>query len=146
MRDYAGEFYRLNARTNINETEDQQVARFIDGLRDPIQDQFSFHPVWKLSEEVSLAHRAEEQLSRASSRQPFPHRHSTQSLEKSKSSPAFNTTANTSLTSPTPPPPLLDRGKAVATPSPSPNPYTKPLPPRCFRCGLPGHCSNKCSQ
>ena len=48
MRDYAEEFYRLNARTNIIETEDQQVARFIGGLREPIQDQFSLQPVWTL--------------------------------------------------------------------------------------------------
>ncbi|GMN64627.1 hypothetical protein TIFTF001_033681 [Ficus carica] len=132
------EFYRLNARTNIYETEDQQVARFIGGLRDPIQDQFSLHPVLKLYEAVSLAHRAEEQLLRTSSRQPFSRRHSNHySLEKNRSSPALNTTANTSLPSPTPPPPPHDRDKAVVAPSPPPNPYTKPLPPKCFRCGVP---------
>jgi hypothetical protein len=40
------------------ETEDQQVARFIGGLRVAIQDKVSMHHVFTLNEAVSLATRA----------------------------------------------------------------------------------------
>jgi hypothetical protein len=45
-------------------TEDQQVARFIGGLRVAIQDKVSMHPVFTLNEAVSLATRAKKQLER----------------------------------------------------------------------------------
>ena len=41
------------------ETEAQQVARFIGGLRLPIQDKVSIHHVFTLTEAVSLATHAE---------------------------------------------------------------------------------------
>jgi hypothetical protein len=43
------------------ETKDQQVARFIGGLRVAIQDKVSMHPVFTLNEAVSLANRAQKQ-------------------------------------------------------------------------------------
>jgi hypothetical protein len=46
------------------ETEDQQVARFIGGLRVAIQDKISMHHVFTLNEVVSLATRTEKQLER----------------------------------------------------------------------------------
>jgi hypothetical protein len=47
------------------ETEDQQVARFIGGLRVAIQDKVFMHPVFTLNEAVSFATRAEKQLERS---------------------------------------------------------------------------------
>jgi hypothetical protein len=44
------------------ETEAQQVARFIGGLRYAIQDRGSMHHVFTLTEAVSLATLAEKQL------------------------------------------------------------------------------------
>ena len=44
------------------EIEDQQVARFIGGLRVAMQDKVSMHPVFTLNKAVSLATRAEKQL------------------------------------------------------------------------------------
>ncbi|GFY91643.1 hypothetical protein Acr_08g0000390 [Actinidia rufa] len=38
---YTEEFYRLSARNNLQESEDQQIARFVNGLRVAIRDQFS---------------------------------------------------------------------------------------------------------
>ncbi|GFY93897.1 hypothetical protein Acr_09g0003430 [Actinidia rufa] len=36
---YTEEFYRLSARNNLPESEDQQIARFVNGLRVAIRDQ-----------------------------------------------------------------------------------------------------------
>jgi hypothetical protein len=47
------------------ETEAQLVARFIGGLRLPIQDKVSMQHVFTLTEAVSLATRAEKQLERS---------------------------------------------------------------------------------
>jgi hypothetical protein len=47
------------------ETEAQQVARFIGGLRLPIQDKVSMQHVFTLTEAVSLATRVERQLGRS---------------------------------------------------------------------------------
>lgn len=39
---------------------------------------------------------------------------------------------------------MKDRGKGAVLPTSQPNPYTKPFPPKCFKCQQPGHCSNEC--
>ena len=50
--DYTAEFYQLVARNEIQETDDQLVARYIGGLRVQIQDTVNlFDPV-----SVSAAH------------------------------------------------------------------------------------------
>jgi hypothetical protein len=62
---YVDDFYRLSARNDLMETEAQLVARFIGGLRLPIQDKVSMQHVFTLTEAVSLATRAEKQLERS---------------------------------------------------------------------------------
>jgi hypothetical protein len=52
----------LDSWNNLSETEGQQVARYIDGLRLPIQDQVSLHTVWNLSEAIKLAMKIEMQM------------------------------------------------------------------------------------
>jgi hypothetical protein len=59
---YIDDFCRLSPRNDLMETEGQQVARFIGGLRYVIQDRVSMHHVFTLTEVVSLATRAEKQL------------------------------------------------------------------------------------
>jgi hypothetical protein len=49
---YADDFFRLSARNDLMETEDQQVARFISGLRVAIQDKVSMHHVFTLNKAV----------------------------------------------------------------------------------------------
>lgn len=61
---YVDDFYQLSARNDLMETEAQQVARFIGGLRLPIQDKVFMQHVFTLNEVVSLATRAEKQLER----------------------------------------------------------------------------------
>jgi len=68
VTDYTEEFYRLDSRNNLSETEGQQVAQYIGGLRMAMQDQVSLHTVWTLSEAVNLAMKIESQMARHSGR------------------------------------------------------------------------------
>ncbi|KAG5235487.1 CCCH-type zinc finger family protein [Salix suchowensis] len=53
--EYTEEFYQLIARNNLSETEEQLVARYMGGLRQPLQDALSLHTLWTVSEEFQRA-------------------------------------------------------------------------------------------
>jgi hypothetical protein len=57
--EYTEEFYRLDSLNNLSETDGQQVAWYIGGLRMAIQDQVPLHTVWTLSEAMNLARKIE---------------------------------------------------------------------------------------
>lgn len=59
MNEYTEEFYRLNTRVNLQETEIQLVSKYINGLRDQIKDELSLRTVWTLSNVVNLALKVE---------------------------------------------------------------------------------------
>ena len=59
MTEYTKEFYRLNARNDLFETKSQQVARYIGGLKEHIQDEMAKTTIWSLSEAVNLAYKIE---------------------------------------------------------------------------------------
>jgi hypothetical protein len=48
--DYIEELYQLVARNDLSETEEQMVARYLEGLRQPLQDALSLHSLWTISE------------------------------------------------------------------------------------------------
>ncbi|KAI0507255.1 hypothetical protein KFK09_013377 [Dendrobium nobile] len=64
VNDYTEEFYRLNARNNLNELANQIITRYIGGLKDAIQDKLELNAIWSLLQAVSYALKAEMQLSR----------------------------------------------------------------------------------
>ncbi|KAK0588509.1 hypothetical protein LWI29_001815 [Acer saccharum] len=115
---------------NLSETEDQQVARYVGGLRSEIQDLLNLQMLWSLSEAVNFAYKIEMQLKRPSRSTNATGKQSSiqkpqQKQDKSKDqgmqgAPHFrnNRTSN--------------------------NPYAKPFPDKCFRCQQPGHLSNEC--
>lgn len=70
VNDYSEEFFRLSSRNNLQETERQQVARFISGLSHPIQEKLELGPIWNLTDAVNLANRVEKQFERSNSRPP----------------------------------------------------------------------------
>jgi hypothetical protein len=41
--DYTEEFYQLDARNNLSETEEQLVVSYLGGLRQSLQDVLSLH-------------------------------------------------------------------------------------------------------
>ena len=46
VEEYTEAFYQLVARVDLNESEEQMVARFLSGLKPPIQDALSLHQLW----------------------------------------------------------------------------------------------------
>jgi hypothetical protein len=53
--DYTEEFYQLVERNDLFETEEQMVARYLGGLRQPLQDSLSLHSLWTVSEAYQCA-------------------------------------------------------------------------------------------
>ena len=53
--------------TNLMEDEIQQVARFIGGLNEDIQEKLELSSIWSLNEEVNLGFKGETQVMRSSS-------------------------------------------------------------------------------
>ena len=45
VNEHKEEFYRLNARVNLSETEDRLIARYVGGLKLVIQDQLALQGV-----------------------------------------------------------------------------------------------------
>ncbi|XP_068638533.1 uncharacterized protein [Aristolochia californica] len=62
--DYTEEFYQLIARNDLSETEEQMVARYLGGLRQPLQDVLSLHSLWTVSEAYQRALIVEKQQNR----------------------------------------------------------------------------------
>ncbi|KAG5520295.1 hypothetical protein RHGRI_033010 [Rhododendron griersonianum] len=148
LSDYTEEFYRLNARNNLSETENQQVMRYIGGLGLPIQDQIAFHTVWNLSEAVNLAYKAESQLSRAPAKTPSTSRSVSDS---SRAAPdqgkQFNppVVQHQQASRPINPcDPVQTKQPAISQPHHNNNPYERPTNDKCYRCNQPGHRSNTC--
>ncbi|XP_057473975.1 uncharacterized protein LOC130762303 [Actinidia eriantha] len=130
---YTEEFYRLSARNNLPESEDQQISRFINGLRVAIRDQVSLHTLYSLNKAVTLAKKVESQQNRTNTRPQFSNK-GKQPVPSPQSQPVTNSGSQT---------------KAATTGSTTrqggnPNPYAKVSGDKCYRCGEPGHRSNTC--
>ncbi|GFZ18991.1 hypothetical protein Acr_27g0007300 [Actinidia rufa] len=80
---YTEEFYRLSARNNLPESEDQQIARFVNGLRVAIRDQVSLQTMYSLNEAVTLAKKVESQQNRTNTRSQFSNKENNQYLPHS---------------------------------------------------------------
>jgi hypothetical protein len=130
---YVNDFYRLSGRNDLMKTKDQQVARFIGGLRVAIQDKVS-----------SLATRAEKQLERPRApiweRNPSDSMRPTQCWEKQLLVPTI-----------TPSQPVTSMGKGASRSSniprqPANNPYAQPDLDKCFKYNQPRHRSHQSPQ
>lgn len=142
MQSYV-EFHRLSSRNNLLETDAQQVARFVGGLRLNIQDQVSMHTIYSLTEAINLATKAEAQLERTRTvaRPPIDYPQGPASKGKfphNSTPPVSNFQRGSSSSKP-----------HMATAGPVPpeaprNPYSRPASDKCYRCGQPGHRSNQC--
>ncbi|KAF3624941.1 hypothetical protein FXO38_26051 [Capsicum annuum] len=52
-------FLRLQVRCNIYENEDQQVARYINGLNDSVQERLGIQQIWSIDQAQTLVLKAE---------------------------------------------------------------------------------------
>ena len=69
MEEYIEAFYQLVVRVDLNESEEQMVARFLSSLKPPIQDALSFQQLWIVSEAYNRALMFKKQLARRASMQ-----------------------------------------------------------------------------
>jgi hypothetical protein len=64
VKEYTEEFYKLNIRVGHQESDDEKVARYMNGLRYDIQDEMSMVTIRMVEDAYQMALKAEEKLSR----------------------------------------------------------------------------------
>ena len=64
VKEYTEEFYRLNIRAGHQESDDENVARYMNVLRYNIQDDMSMMTIRTVEDAYQMALKAEEKLSR----------------------------------------------------------------------------------
>jgi hypothetical protein len=69
VKEYTEEFYRLNIRAGHRESDDEKVARYLNGLRYDIHDELSMLTIKTVEDAYQLALKAEENLSRKQGQQ-----------------------------------------------------------------------------
>jgi hypothetical protein len=62
VKEYTEEFYRLNIRVGHRESDDEKVARYMNGLRYDIQDEMSMVTIQTVEDAYQMALKAEEKL------------------------------------------------------------------------------------
>jgi hypothetical protein len=67
VKEYTEEFYRLNIRVGHRESNDEKVARYMNGLRYEIQDEMSMVTIQTVEDAYQMALKAEEKLSQKQS-------------------------------------------------------------------------------
>jgi hypothetical protein len=63
VKEYTKEFYRLNIRAGHRESNDEKVARYMNGLRYEIQDEISMMTIRTVEDAYQMALKAEEKMS-----------------------------------------------------------------------------------
>ncbi|KAG6741124.1 hypothetical protein POTOM_056612 [Populus tomentosa] len=151
--DYTAEFSRLLERNNLNETEGQRVARYMNGLKPSLRDKIGLQVVWTVEEAHNLALKAE-LMERRGGASGF-RRNNPESLFNTRDKGGSSSQAG-----------VLNQNKEGGSSSNSqatqgnrniprnpnqntnmnlnPNPYARPAPGVCYRCRKPGHLSNTC--
>ena len=131
VSDYTEEFLRLQVRCNLAETEDQQVARYINGLNDAIQDRLMMQQIWSIDQAQALALKAERFVrTRKASKAPYPPYPHTEGSSRSHPNRVEEKTAPPKEKRPIP---KQTRGKGKVNEG-----------PKCYKCGEEGHISSGC--
>jgi hypothetical protein len=63
VKEYTKEFYKLNIKVGHWESDDEKVARYLNGLRYDIQDELSMETIRTVEDAYQMALKAEEKLS-----------------------------------------------------------------------------------
>jgi hypothetical protein len=64
VKEYTEEFYKINIRAGHRESDDEKVARYMNGLRYDIQDEMGMMTIRNVEDAYQIALKAEEKLSR----------------------------------------------------------------------------------
>ena len=64
MEEYIEALYQLVAQVDLNKSEEQMIARFLNSLKTLIQDALSLHQLWSISKAYNKALMFEKQLAR----------------------------------------------------------------------------------
>ena len=64
VKEYTEEFYKINIRVGHQESDDEKVVRYMNGLRYDIQDEMSMMTIRMVEDSYQMALKAEEKLSR----------------------------------------------------------------------------------
>ena len=64
VKEYTEEFCKLNIRAGHRESEDEKVARYMNGLRYDIQDEMSMVTIQTVEDAYQMALKVDEKLSR----------------------------------------------------------------------------------
>ncbi|WVZ80346.1 hypothetical protein U9M48_027830 [Paspalum notatum var. saurae] len=128
---YTEEFLRLQVRCNLAETEDQQVARYINGLNEVIRDKLVMQQIWSIDQAQALALKAEKHVkTRKISKSPsYSHPEST-----SKGYPNKMENKNTQSKSKQPEHKQVAKGRGKRNQNVV----------KCYKCGEEGHVSSNC--
>ncbi|KAA0058889.1 Transposon Ty3-G Gag-Pol polyprotein [Cucumis melo var. makuwa] len=150
IMDYTEEFYRLGARSNLPETEHQQISRIIHGLQEEIKDVVNLHLLTFLLDAISIASKIEdnEEIKKTKIAQRK------NNWDKQRANPTnsfrnFHQGSSSSTSQPTkkdenlPKFPTTKLGE-INTKKKVDNVYTRPTLGKCFKCGQQGHLSNEC--
>lgn len=147
VTEYTAEFLRFSERNDLEETENQKVARYISGLKSSIQERIGLQIVWTVQEASSLALKAElmEKSPRTfTSFRRYPSQNNSElSGDKEKSAMAKDTSLGNKGAG------SSNTGSNNAQQSKAPiqkqgNNYARPSIDKCFRCQGQGHKSNVC--
>ncbi|WVZ70559.1 LOW QUALITY PROTEIN: hypothetical protein U9M48_019218 [Paspalum notatum var. saurae] len=128
---YTEEFLRLQVRCNLAETEDQQVARCINGLNEVIRDKLVMQQIWSIDQAQALALKAEKHVkTRKISKSPsYSHPEST-----SKGYPNKMENKNTQSKSKQPEHKQVAKGRGKRNQNVV----------KCYKYGEEGHVSSNC--
>jgi hypothetical protein len=63
VKEYIEEFYKINIRAGHRESDDEKVARYMNGLRYEIQDEINMATIRTVEDAYQMALKAKEKLS-----------------------------------------------------------------------------------
>ena len=135
---YTEEFYRLQTRLDLNESEAYSISRYKNGLRWEIEEKLSVQSFHKLTDLVLAAERVEQLLEKGRSK-GRAQVNSSYSFANNAKQAEGNTVQNGNSNSyPAKPNEAARRTSAVK------DPYAPNTPLKCYRCKGEGHKSNMC--
>ncbi|KAH9663456.1 Endonuclease [Citrus sinensis] len=134
--DYTTEFHWLVARNDLTETEEQQVSRYIGGLRSQFQDQLNLLDPYSVSEAHQQALQLEKQFNRRTNDSSF---RGARSVVRDNSNP---TSQFRTFTPPNPP----NKTSKPSEIGQSSKTQSSGSGLRCFNCGENGHRMTECKK